>query len=601
MLKSRAKTKTANKAAYSGVIPNTPIRFIIYLSKRYRVFALGAIAAVVLAEAAQLGALFAISRLVDRFTIATSTTDQLDVLLWGGLIVLGLGVLDRVGWRISGFLGVAWLIRVDAEAYRQLYGHAIGHSHTYFSNRFAGSISNKISNAAGGSGDVIVRFLWDILPQMASMLIILWLFISVHWLIGLVFFFFLSLVFCFNVWRVKKRRPLVVTYAEASSYFRGKGVDLITNVQATRQYVRRRNELTWLDDVIKDRLAKDVRQAYHGEWTMVFNGVFGVLLTAVIIAGGYVALQREIATAGEVVLVLLLLGEVGYTFNVMGQLMNGFVRKYAEIEEGLDEVLINHEVTDSLNAKKLKAVGGDVAWKNVTFEFGKNRIFDEFNLKIQPQQRVGLVGPSGAGKTTFVSLLLRQHDIDSGEILIDGQNIAEVTQDSLREQIAVVPQEPLLFHRSIRENIAYGKPNATENEIMAVARQAQAHDFIRELPEGYDTLVGERGVKLSGGQKQRVAIARAMLKDAPILVLDEATSALDSESEVAIQKALHKLMAGKTVVAIAHRLSTLREMDRIIVLEGGKIVEDGSHDALVQYGGVYARLWEHQAGGFLQE
>ena len=226
-------------------------------------------------------------------------------------------------------------------------------------------------------------------------------------------------------------------------------------------------------------------------------------------------------------------------------------------------------------------------------------VFRDFDLHIAAGQRVGLVGHSGAGKTTFVSLLLRQYDLGAGAIEIDGQNIAKVTQDSLRENIAVVPQEPLLFHRSIRENIAYGNPEASEEEIMAAAKQAQAHDFIMTLPDGYDTLVGERGVKLSGGQKQRVAIARAMLKDAPILVLDEATSALDSESEVAIQKALETLMEGKTVIAVAHRLSTLRKMDRIIVLEDGKIIEDGTHEELSQASGTYQKLWEHQAGGFL--
>lgn len=250
---------------------------------------------------------------------------------------------------------------------------------------------------------------------------------------------------------------------------------------------------------------------------------------------------------------------------------------------------------------RLSQKGGEIKWQDVTFRFGESAVFDRFNLTIAPGQRVGLVGQSGAGKTTFVSLLLRQHELETGSICIDGQDIATVTQDSLRQNIAVVPQEPLLFHRTIRENIAYGKVNATEEEVIEVAKKAQSHDFIMALPEGYDTLVGERGIKLSGGQKQRVAIARAMLKDAPILILDEATSALDSESEVAIQKALHELMVGKTVIAIAHRLSTLREMDRIIVLEKGSIVEDGTHEALTRSGGAYQRLWEHQAGGFLQE
>jgi len=236
----------------------------------------------------------------------------------------------------------------------------------------------------------------------------------------------------------------------------------------------------------------------------------------------------------------------------------------------------------------------------VTFAYGESTVFENFSCVIPPGQRLGLVGPSGAGKSTFVSLLLRQQDITGGAIRIDGQNIAEVAQDSLRAAISIVPQEPALFHRTIRENIAYGKPDATDDEVIEVAKKAQAHDFITALPDGYNTLVGERGVKLSGGQKQRVAIARAMLKDAPILILDEATSALDSESEVEIQHALHALMSGKTVVAIAHRLSTLREMDRIIVLEKGVITEDGTHDTLKDFGGTYARLWSHQAGGFVE-
>lgn len=304
---------------------------------------------------------------------------------------------------------------------------------------------------------------------------------------------------------------------------------------------------------------------------------------------------------GDFVFILALYAQITGTLLFIGRAFNNTARSLGEMKEGLFEIIQPLDIVDRADAKLLRAKKGKIEWNNVTFKYEDNSVFDHFNLTIKAGERVGLVGSSGAGKTTFVSLLLRQHELNDGAILIDGQNIAEVTQDSLRENVAVVPQEPMLFHRSIRDNIAYGKPTATDKEIIAVAKKAQAHEFISALKDGYDTLVGERGVKLSGGQKQRVAIARAMLKNARVLVLDEATSALDSESEVAIQKALHELMTGKTVIAIAHRLSTLREMDRIIVLEDGKIIEDGNHDTLTKSGGLYARLWEHQAGGFLQD
>ncbi len=598
---SKPSSKTAPEAAYTTGIPATPLAFLLYISRRFVWIALGGLLMVVIAQVAELGEIYVISELVDEFSNTTDTAVQLDILLFWGALFVGLGVVDRIAWRVSGFLTIAWAIKADSEAYKVLYRYVTKHSHGYFINRFAGAISNKISNAAGNSADLIMRLAWDILPEAVSLLVTVWLLTNIHWGLGAVFFLTLVGVFFFNLAWVKRRRPMVVAYSAASSAFRGVGVDLISNIGAMRQYARRTDELEQLDTVLHDRVSKDFRQSYFGEWLMVINGVFGVLLMVAIVSGVYIMLQNDLATAGQLVLVLLLLARVGYTFNVMGQQMNGFVRRYGEIEEGLDEVLVPYEIVDLPAAKKLKATGGEIVWQNVTFEFGNNAVFKNFDLTIQAGQRVGLVGSSGAGKTTFVSLLLRQHELTTGEILIDEQNIAAVTQDSLRANIAVVPQEPMLFHRTIRENIAYGKPHATMKEIEAVAKKAQAHKFIMSLPEGYDTLVGERGIKLSGGQKQRVAIARAMLKDSPILILDEATSALDSESEVEIQRALHRLMRGKTVVAVAHRLSTLREMDRIIVLDKGKIIEDGSHTALVEYGGVYAKLWHHQAGGFLQD
>lgn len=340
---------------------------------------------------------------------------------------------------------------------------------------------------------------------------------------------------------------------------------------------------------------------FYSEMTMLSNSIILFVASGGILWTLIHRWSTGAISTGDLVLVMSLITNISGTLIFIGRVFNDAAAAFAEAEEGLNALLVPHEIVDRVDARELVVSTPTIEWRNVHFTYGEDTVFSDFNLSVREGERVGLIGRSGAGKTTFVSLLLRQHEVTGGQICIGGEDIATVTQHSLRTAISVVPQEPALFHRTIRENIAYGKPDATFEEIMTAAKLAEAHDFIASLPLGYDTLVGERGVKLSGGQRQRVAIARAILKDAPILVLDEATSALDSESEVAIQKALHELMNGKTVIAIAHRLSTLREMDRIIVLDRGAIVEEGTHDALVQKNGIYARLWEHQAGGFLQE
>ncbi|MEX0917842.1 MAG: ABC transporter ATP-binding protein [Candidatus Paceibacterota bacterium] len=582
-------------------VPKTPIRFMLHASKPHAWWAIGAITAVTLGQICMSLNPFVLKNIVDGMTSSLSFDAQVDLLIFWAAVYISLQLGAFISWRTSGFIGMEWLSRMNATAYNTLYAYISRHSHGFFLNRFAGALSNNISNASDGGERLLDRSLWGWYPEIISFSVGMILFVSVDPVIAVGFFVVFAFTFVANIFIVQRIRPHVVAYANASSRLRGDGVDYLTNVAAARQYARHTFEIDRIKKSTANRRRKDIRQWRMSEWAIVFNNAIAFLLIISVLLYVISIFQSGAASAGDVVLILTVLGRMIMIIVFLGNSMNGFVRIYGEIEEGLSAVLLPYNVLDKPNAPALHVTDGTIRWKEVDFQFKGNRVFQKFDLMIKPGERVGLVGPSGAGKTTFVSLLLRQYDLDGGVIEIDGQDIASVTQDSLREHIAVVPQEPFLFHRTIRENIAYGKPTATENEIMAVARKAQAHDFIRTLPEGYDTLVGERGVKLSGGQKQRIAIARAMLKNAPILVLDEATSALDSESEVAIQKALHKLMAGKTVVAIAHRLSTLREMDRIIILENGKVVEDGSHEALVGYGGVYARLWEHQAGGFLQE
>ena len=443
--------------------------------------------------------------------------------------------------------------------------------------------------------------IWSYYPSALSLVgTIILLFVTNIYIGGIFLVLTIILVFL-NLYLVRRRHVLVVDFAESASKLRGVGVDLLSNIQAMRQFSRWPYEQQRLSTFVADRTQKDYKRDRSQEVGMLINNTLVVVAMVMILVMTYVGFARGTMTTGDIVLVVSLLSSSAYTLIFIGNMLNGFIRTYGQIEEGLKDILVPYEIIDAPDAAALVVTSGSITWQDVTFRYENNTVFDDFNLTIEAGQRVGLVGPSGAGKTTFVSLLLRQYELTGGTLMIDGTDIAMVTQDSLRDAISVVPQEPILFHCSIRENIAYGKPATTDEEIIAVAKKAQAHEFISSLSEGYDTLVGERGVKLSGGQKQRVAIARAMLKDAPILVLDEATSALDSESEVAIQKALHELMQGKTVIAIAHRLSTLREMDRILVLEQGKIVEDGTHHTLQTAGGTYERLWKHQAGGFLSE
>lgn len=593
--------KTRIQPHTEGDIPSTPIRFLLHVSKPHKWWAIPAIFCASIGQGLMSFNPFIMEKIVDAFTSPITREAQLEALWFWGVAYTLLLAFAFLAWRGSGFLGLEWLSRANATGYGILYRYVSGHSHSYFTNRFAGALSNKVSNASDGTEQLLERSLWGWYPEVIALSVGSFLLFSVDPYIAWGFLSLFVVMFFANLFLVRKRRPHVVAYAASSSKLRGEGVDYLTNVTAARQYGRNAFEIDRINRSADERRLKDVVQWRMSEWAILMNNVAATILVSGILLYVFYLYQNNVATAGEVILVLAVLHRITHIIIFLGNAMNGFIRVYGEIEEGLEAIVLPHEVLDSEGAQSLSVTEGEICWNKVNFEFGENKVFKDFELTIKDGQRVGLVGPSGAGKTTFVSLLLRQHDIMSGSILIDGQNIAEVTQDSLRQNIAVVPQEPLLFHRTIRENIAYGKPEATDAEIEEVAKKAQAHDFITALPDGYNTLVGERGVKLSGGQRQRVAIARAMLKDAPILVLDEATSALDSESEVAIQKALHELMEGKTVVAIAHRLSTLREMDRIIVLEDGKVVEDGTHNELVKGKGTYASLWEHQAGGFLQE
>jgi len=504
-------------------------------------------------------------------------------------------------WRTSGYFGSYWATGVRATARHSLTAYVTLHSRAYFSDRFAGSLANKIGHAANGVRGLVEKFLWQFLEFFVGVIAGFVLLLFINPLIAGVFVLWVCCAVSFNISRARKRVPYSSMTQKVETAMTGATVDLLSNISAMQEYARRPYEISRIKQVIMERRMSGLNNWHFGEITLLLNGFMQDFFAGAMVLLMVVFVGMGKVSAGDIVLIVSLIYRIEDQFIFMGSHINELSEQWGEIQESLDEIVVPHEIVDSPKAKKLTVSDAEIVFDQVQFAYAKSEVFPGLNFVIRGGERVGLVGRSGAGKSTLVRLLMRHHDLTGGTIKIDGQDIARVKQDSLHRAIAIVPQESILFHRSIAENIAYGKPEAVRGEIYMAARGAQAHDFIERLPEGYESLVGERGVKLSGGERQRIAIARAIIKNAPILVLDEATASLDSESEVAIQKALHTLMEHKTVIAIAHRLSTLREMDRIIVLDRGRIIEEGTHEDLVARGGVYSELWNHQAGGFLKD
>ena len=512
-------------------------------------------------------------------------------------------LLNQILWRSSGFTGMRWLTGFRMTAQMTLFSYLTSQSHAYFSSRFTGAIVSKIRNAENGIASILESLLWNYLPTLLSFILsAVFAWIASPLLAG-AFLFWIIAIIPVNVILARRVSRLSLAEAEQGSRLRGVIADIFSNIAAVQQYARRKAEdvLVWKETDFWRRAA--LKNWTASEYQLLFNNVVfvgGFILT--IVGLSFWLWHQGSITLGEFIMALTLANSLTGSLTFVGMSMKSFAEQYGNASEGLSAILIPQDVTDFPKAKPLTVEEGEIVLDKVGFSYGTRPVFKDFSLVIPPGERVGIVGPSGSGKTTLISLLLRQYDVHEGEIRIDGQNIRKVTLDSLRSNVAVVPQDPSLFHRPIRENIRYGREGASDQEVEEAAAKAEAHGFILDLPDGYSTMVGERGVKLSGGQRQRVAIARAILKAAPILVLDEATSSLDSESEAAIQQALAELMKGKTVIAVAHRLSTIRAMDRIIVMDAGRIIEEGSHtELLAKEGGLYARLWAHQAGGFLSD
>lgn len=493
-------------------------------------------------------------------------------------------------------------MRIRWQAHRYL----LGQSYQFYQNEFAGRIATKVMQTALAVRETIMKLLDVLLYVLVYFSGILVLAVSLDFRLALPliawFFAYCSLLYYF----LPRLLKVAAKQANARSDMTGRLVDTYTNISTVKLFSHSNREAEYAKTGMENFLntvypqMRLATQLNSGVWLINALMIFAVAALSIWLWSNTLITTGAIAAA--VGLVLRLNGMAQW---IMWE-VSALFENIGTARDGLNTLSAPREVQDIAEAQPLQVTQGKIAFEHVHFNYGKRdaELLKEFNLYIKPGEKIGLVGRSGAGKSTLVNLLLRFYDVESGQILIDGQDIAKVKQESLRAQIGMVTQDTSLLHRSIRDNLLYGKPNATEEEMILAAKQAEAHDFIMTLSDnqgraGYDAHVGERGVKLSGGQRQRVAIARVLIKNAPVLIMDEATSALDSEVEAAIQTNLATLMQGKTVIAIAHRLSTIAALDRLIVLDKGHIIEEGTHNQLLALGGVYAQLWEHQSGGFL--
>ena len=520
------------------------------------------------------------------------------------LFYIALVAIGFVVWRLQVFITWEYQIRSNNRIADRIFDHLQRQGSRFHADRFGGALVSQANKFMGAYERLSDEFTWSITTAVVAFISSLVVLFVISWPVALVLTVISAVFLNIMIRRMRKQLPYDRAAASSESDRTAKLADTVTNVAAVRAFAGEDHE----SHLFHRQVISTANAAYSLRRVALTNELISHLGTAsisiIVFTLGILAVTTLHAPVGTLYLAITYTLALTRRLWESTRVMRNLNRSFGDASDMTEILQLEPEIKDIENPQDFEIKKGTIEFSNVTFGYldaNDRSVFKRLDFSVNGGEKIGLVGHSGGGKTTVTKLLLRFADIQSGEITIDGQNIAHIRQADLRSHIAYVPQDPLLFHRTISENIGYGRLAATQSDIIRVAKLAHAHEFIKDLPHDYDTLVGERGVKLSGGQRQRVAIARAMLKDAPILVLDEATSSLDSESEVLIQDALWKLMEGRTAIVIAHRLSTVQKMDCIIVLEDGKIVEQGSHKELLDKGGTYASLWKHQSGGFIEE
>lgn len=554
------------------------------------------LACVVGAVACAIGSQYAIKYLIDVLALGNSAA-----LVPAYSFLVGLIIADNLLWRVGGWIASRAFVAVTGDVRRDLFAHLSGHAPSYFADRLPGQLAGRISATANAIFTTESTMAWHVLPPCVAVGGAILVLGSIN-LVMAAGVSLVALGLALLMYRLAKRgTPLHKRYAQKAAAVDGELVDVIGNMGIVRIFGATLREQTRLSGKIGLELVARERSLKYLERLRLIHALVTIVLTAALLGWALVLWTQGAATPGDVVLVSSLGFAILHGTRDLAVALVDLTQHIARLAEAVSTLLIPHALPDAPNAQPLHRLPGHgvppIVFEGVGFAYPKRQpILAGFNLSIASGERVGLVGPSGAGKSTLLTLLQRFYDVESGHILIAGRDIRELTQESLRSVIGTVPQDISLFHRSLRENIRYGRPDASDDDVYAAADAAHCREFIEAMPSGYNTLVGDRGIQLSGGQRQRIAIARAFLKNAPVLLLDEATSALDSESEAAVQDALARLMRHRTVIAIAHRLSTLQRFDRIVVMDAGRVIDQGTPAALAARCGPYRKLLERQLG-----